>query len=174
MWSVFPLTQTAAGKKIILCQTGPKCGTDGLVIFDAPALELVVHLVGNLRGLSRWPHHFAGTLGLQPKKVSALLEAAEALRAAAAVCLGFAIFAVAKLVVADDLRSNGCGLALLVLSLVYSLVEAGVLLLPSTIYRSEVGPSFPDRFRLGYGRRGLDEGLAAMADHIDRRLGAAW
>lgn len=50
--------------------------------------------------------------------------------------------------------------------------EAGVLLLPSTIYRSEVGPSFPDRFRLGYGRRGLDEGLAAMADHIDRRVGA--
>jgi hypothetical protein len=47
-----------------------------------------------------------------------------------------------------------------------------VLLLPSTIYRSEVGPSFPDRFRLGYGRRGLDEGLAAMADHIDRRVGA--
>ena len=50
--------------------------------------------------------------------------------------------------------------------------EAGVLLLPSTIYRSEVGPSFPGRFRLGYGRRGLDEGLAAMADHIDRRVGA--
>mmetsp|Transcript_26764 Transcript_26764/g.85993 ORF Transcript_26764/g.85993 Transcript_26764/m.85993 type:complete len:709 (+) Transcript_26764:108-2234(+) len=53
----------------------------------APALELVVHLVGNLRGLSRWPHHFAGTLGLQPKKVSALLEAAEALRAAAELLL---------------------------------------------------------------------------------------
>ena len=50
--------------------------------------------------------------------------------------------------------------------------EAGVLLLPSTIYRSEVGPSCPDRFRLGYGRRDLDEGLAAMADHIDRRVGA--
>ena len=37
--------------------------------------------------------------------------------------------------------------------------EAGVLLLPSTIYRSEVGPSFPDRFRLGYGRRASTRGL---------------
>jgi len=46
--------------------------------------------------------------------------------------------------------------------------EAGVLLLPSTIYRSAVGPSPTDRFRLGYGRRGLDEGLAAMTAHIER------
>ena len=50
--------------------------------------------------------------------------------------------------------------------------EAGVLLLPSTIYRSEVGPSFPDRFRLGYGRRGLAEGLAAMAEHIEHSVRA--
>jgi len=49
-----------------------------------------------------------------------------------------------------------------------SLVEdSGVLLLPSTIYRSEVGPSITDRFRLGYGRRGLDEGLAAMTAHME-------
>ncbi|MEO0493810.1 MAG: aminotransferase class I/II-fold pyridoxal phosphate-dependent enzyme [Actinomycetota bacterium] len=49
-----------------------------------------------------------------------------------------------------------------------SLVEdAGVLLLPSTIYRSEVGPSYTDRFRLGFGRRGLDAGLAAMSAHLD-------
>ncbi|MEM7337157.1 MAG: pyridoxal phosphate-dependent aminotransferase [Actinomycetota bacterium] len=47
--------------------------------------------------------------------------------------------------------------------------ESGVLLLPSTIYRSEVGPSISDRFRLGYGRRGLDEGLAAMTTHIVER-----
>lgn len=48
-----------------------------------------------------------------------------------------------------------------------SLVEdAGVLLLPSTIYRSEVGPNITDRFRLGYGRRGLDTGLEAMAGHL--------
>ena len=49
-----------------------------------------------------------------------------------------------------------------------SLVEdAGVLLLPSTIYRSDVGPSISDRFRLGYGRTGLDAGLAAMTAHIE-------
>ena len=42
-----------------------------------------------------------------------------------------------------------------------------MLLLPSTIYRTELGDSITDRFRLGYGRRGLDEGLAAMAAHLD-------
>ncbi len=46
--------------------------------------------------------------------------------------------------------------------------ESGVLLLPSTIYESKVGPPINDRFRLGYGRRGLDEGLAAFSDHLDR------
>jgi len=46
--------------------------------------------------------------------------------------------------------------------------EAGVLILPSTIYRSDIGPEITDRFRVGYGRRGLDEGLAALAAHIDR------
>ncbi|MEM9438756.1 MAG: pyridoxal phosphate-dependent aminotransferase [Pseudomonadota bacterium] len=40
--------------------------------------------------------------------------------------------------------------------------QAGVLLLPSTIYRSELGQTPQDRFRLGAGRRGLAEGLAAM------------
>jgi aspartate/methionine/tyrosine aminotransferase len=50
-----------------------------------------------------------------------------------------------------------------------SLVEdSGVLLLPSTIYRSEVGPNIEDRFRLGFGRRGLEPGLAAMTNHIER------
>ncbi len=44
--------------------------------------------------------------------------------------------------------------------------ESGVLLLPSTIYRSELGPSIDDRFRLGYGRRGLDAGLEAMTAHL--------
>lgn len=46
--------------------------------------------------------------------------------------------------------------------------EAGVLLLPSTIYRSQVGPDHDDRFRLGYGRRGLDAGLEAMSAHLER------
>lgn len=44
--------------------------------------------------------------------------------------------------------------------------EAGVLLLPSTIYASELGPTPTDRFRLGLGRRGLDAGIAAMDAHI--------
>ncbi|MEO3416517.1 pyridoxal phosphate-dependent aminotransferase [Roseovarius sp. CAU 1744] len=44
--------------------------------------------------------------------------------------------------------------------------EAGVLFLPSTIYSSELGPTPTDRFRLGFGRRGLDEGLAALEAHL--------
>lgn len=44
--------------------------------------------------------------------------------------------------------------------------EAGVLVLPSTIYRSELGPTPTDRFRISLGRRGLDEGLAAMEAHL--------
>ena len=52
-------------------------------------------------------------------------------------------------------------------SFTQSLVEeSGVFLLPSTIYKTDLGESIPDRFRLGYGRRGLDEGLTAMAAHM--------
>jgi len=52
-----------------------------------------------------------------------------------------------------------------------SLVEqSGVLLLPSTIYSSELGVTPTDRFRLGFGRLGLDEGLAAMDAHIGRNM----
>ena len=40
--------------------------------------------------------------------------------------------------------------------------KAGVLFLPSTIYRSDLGPTPTDRFRLGFGRRNLDEGIAAL------------
>ncbi len=46
--------------------------------------------------------------------------------------------------------------------------DSGVLLLPSTIFRSDLGPTPSDRFRLGFGRTGLDEGLAAMEAHIGR------
>ncbi len=46
--------------------------------------------------------------------------------------------------------------------------ESGVLLLPSTIYTSELGPTPTDRFRIGLGRRGLDEGLAAFEEHLVR------
>ena len=44
--------------------------------------------------------------------------------------------------------------------------EAGVLFLPSTIYASELGPTPTDRFRLGFGRKNLDEGLAALDAHL--------
>lgn len=46
--------------------------------------------------------------------------------------------------------------------------ESSVLLLPSTIYRSELGETPIDRFRLGFGRRGLDEGLSVMEAHVSR------
>jgi len=50
-----------------------------------------------------------------------------------------------------------------------SLVEdSGVLLLPSTIYSSELSSTPTDRFRLGFGRSGLDEGLAALEAHVMR------
>jgi len=46
--------------------------------------------------------------------------------------------------------------------------DSGVLFLPSTIYRSDLGSTPTDRFRLGLGRRGLDEGLAALEAHVMR------
>ena len=46
--------------------------------------------------------------------------------------------------------------------------DSGVLLLPSTIYSSDLGSTPTDRFRLGFGRTGLDEGLAAMEAHVMR------
>jgi len=47
--------------------------------------------------------------------------------------------------------------------------ESGVLLLPSTIYSSTLGETPIDRFRLGFGRRGLDEGLDAMDKHLTQK-----
>lgn len=44
--------------------------------------------------------------------------------------------------------------------------ECGVLFLPSTIYSSELGPTPTDRFRLGFGRSGLDEGLAVLDAYL--------
>ena len=44
--------------------------------------------------------------------------------------------------------------------------ESGVLFLPSTIYSSELGETPKDRFRLGFGRRNLDEGIAALDVHL--------
>ena len=47
--------------------------------------------------------------------------------------------------------------------------EAGVLVLPATIYRSDLGETPQDRFRIGLGRKGLDDGLAALEAHIANR-----
>lgn len=46
--------------------------------------------------------------------------------------------------------------------------ESGVLVLPSTIYSSDLGDTPTDRFRIGLGRKGLDEGIAAMEAHIHK------
>lgn len=48
------------------------------------------------------------------------------------------------------------------------LEDSGVLLLPSTIYASALGGTPSDRFRLGFGRRGLDDGLAAFDAYLRR------
>lgn len=40
--------------------------------------------------------------------------------------------------------------------------EAGVLLLPGSMYRSTLLPTPQDRFRIGYGRYGMDEALTAF------------
>jgi aspartate/methionine/tyrosine aminotransferase len=47
--------------------------------------------------------------------------------------------------------------------------EAGVLLLPASIYQSALGPTPTDRFRIGYGRANIAEGLAAFRSHLAKR-----
>jgi len=47
--------------------------------------------------------------------------------------------------------------------------ESGVLLLPSTVYSSELGETPKDRFRLGFGRKGLDEALSVMEAHVSAK-----
>jgi aspartate/methionine/tyrosine aminotransferase len=49
--------------------------------------------------------------------------------------------------------------------------DAGVLVLPSSIYSSELSPTVQDRFRIGLGRRNLDAGLAAFDAHLMRNAG---
>ncbi len=46
--------------------------------------------------------------------------------------------------------------------------EAGAVVLPPSIYVSALGPTPPDRFRLGYGRSQIDDGLAAMRAYLMR------
>lgn len=46
--------------------------------------------------------------------------------------------------------------------------ESGVFLLPSSIYDSTLTPTPKDRFRIGFGRRNISEGLKVMDEHIAR------
>ena len=50
--------------------------------------------------------------------------------------------------------------------------EAGVLLLPSGIYSSDLCPTPTDRFRIGFGRAGTVEALAAFRAWLDRNTGS--
>jgi aspartate/methionine/tyrosine aminotransferase len=47
--------------------------------------------------------------------------------------------------------------------------EAGVLLLPSSIYASELGPVPHNHFRIGLGRAGMEEGFAAWRNWLMRK-----
>jgi aspartate/methionine/tyrosine aminotransferase len=51
--------------------------------------------------------------------------------------------------------------------------QAGVVLLPASIYESELGPVPTDRFRIGVGRYGADEALGAFDAFLRGRSGAA-
>jgi aspartate/methionine/tyrosine aminotransferase len=46
--------------------------------------------------------------------------------------------------------------------------DAGVLLLPASMYRSELLPAPGDRFRIGYGRFGMDAALTAFDEFLSR------
>ena len=46
--------------------------------------------------------------------------------------------------------------------------DSGVLLLPASVYASQLGTTPENHFRIGLGREGLDEGLAAIAQFVDR------
>ena len=47
--------------------------------------------------------------------------------------------------------------------------DNGVLLLPSSIYRSELLPTPDNRFRIGFGRANIEEGLGAFREFMDRK-----
>jgi aspartate/methionine/tyrosine aminotransferase len=47
--------------------------------------------------------------------------------------------------------------------------QTGVLLVPASVYKSDLGATPTDRFRIGYGRANMEEGLAAMRSHLRRR-----
>ncbi len=50
--------------------------------------------------------------------------------------------------------------------------EAGVLLLPASLYASDIAPATPDHFRIGFGREtGFAAGIEAMRQHFRRHYG---
>ncbi|MCF6219879.1 MAG: aminotransferase class I/II-fold pyridoxal phosphate-dependent enzyme [Robiginitomaculum sp.] len=50
-----------------------------------------------------------------------------------------------------------------------SLIEdAGVLVLPASIYKSELMEAPTDRFRIGFGRSNIDDGLTAFREFLDK------
>lgn len=49
--------------------------------------------------------------------------------------------------------------------------DHGVLLLPASIYRSELMPTPVDRFRIGFGRRNIQEGLGVMQTFLHDKYG---
>ena len=50
--------------------------------------------------------------------------------------------------------------------------EEGVLVLPASVYRSEIAETPADRFRVGVGRLGLDDGLEAFDRFMRRHAGS--
>lgn len=46
--------------------------------------------------------------------------------------------------------------------------DAGVLLLPASMYRTDLLPTPPDRFRIGFGRLGMDDALAAFEAFLNQ------
>jgi len=48
--------------------------------------------------------------------------------------------------------------------------QSGVLLLPPKVYKSDLLPAPQDRFRIGFGRRNIDEGLNVFRDYLLNNL----
>jgi len=51
--------------------------------------------------------------------------------------------------------------------------EAGIVLLPASIYKSSLNPTAPDRFRIGFGRTHTKDGLNEMRRFLSRNRDAA-
>jgi aspartate/methionine/tyrosine aminotransferase len=47
--------------------------------------------------------------------------------------------------------------------------ESGVLLLPASLFSSDLGPTPVDRFRVSYGRKNMAEGLSAWRRHLEKK-----